>query len=474
MGIQNLRFFAIFLVLVAIILSLYFVVAWVGQTSGVVLSQNTTYQWDEGNFFINWSGYYGAEADVNTTNATLYIIWVWVNNTASDGDWSNHVPWTNFTNSSPLGYDFSNTTLDANYTFYVQPWNSTGYGDNSTNVTIHVDSTAPVITMPQYTNGTLKRSTDTLILNISFSDALSGTTGTLCSVDVNGTNQTIALSSGWCNISTINLTNLADGNQTIKVWVNDTANTFGLNNSYVVYMDTTSPGLSLSLASSARDSLTITISGADGSCTADRSGASISGSTLTESNLICGISYSYTVTCIDAHGNSGTSLATAFTTDSCGGAGTSTPSFWTNTYIVPEEELEQGYTKELAVKNRVRVRIGTEDHHVGIKSLTETQATIEVSSDPVEVVLDIGEDTKVDVTDDDFYDIYVILNGISNNKADITVQKIYEEIPEEELEGAEGEGEGAAPTEGRNLTWLWILIAVVILIAIGWGIKKKK
>ncbi|MEK6926022.1 MAG: Ig-like domain-containing protein [Nanoarchaeota archaeon] len=99
---------------------------------------------------------------------------------------------------------------------------------------VWIDSTAPTITLPAYTNGTQKQNTDTLTLNISVSDSGSGTTGTVCLVDITGTNQTVAYSNGWCNSSSILLTGLSDGNKTIKVYANDSANNFGLNNSFVV------------------------------------------------------------------------------------------------------------------------------------------------------------------------------------------------------------------------------------------------
>jgi len=96
--------------------------------------------------------------------------------------------------------------------------------------------------------------------------------------------------------------------------------------------------------------------------------------------------------------------------------------------------------------------------------------------------LDVGEDAKIDVTNDGFYDIYVILNSIVNNKASITIQNIYEEIPEgegavsttgEEVTG--GDEEMEEEPEETNLTWLWIIIGVLVLAAIiGGGIAVKK
>ena len=99
----------------------------------------------------------------------------------------------------------------------------------------------------------------------------------------------------------------------------------------------------------------------------------------------------------------------------------------------------------------------------------------------LQVVLSVGQDTKFDVNDDDFYDIFVKLNSIENSRADITIQKVSEEVSEETESSVETEGEVTSTGEDsedglekeKNLTWLWILIGVVVVI-IGWFIIKKE
>lgn len=130
-----------------------------------------------------------------------------------------------------------------NYTLYGV--DEAGNMNNSGQRNFIVDATPPTITLPVYTNATSKKNTEILTLNISLSDATSGLTGSVCLVDVNGTNQTLALSGGWCNSTSVNLTNLGDGNQTIKVYANDSVDNFGLNDSYVVWIDTTPPEVTI-------------------------------------------------------------------------------------------------------------------------------------------------------------------------------------------------------------------------------------
>ena len=56
--------------------------------------------------------------------------------------------------------------------------------------------------------------------------------------------------------------------------------------------------------------------------------------------------------------------------------------------------------------------------------LTATTATIEIASDPVEVKLDIGEDAKVNVDGDGFYDLSVTLNSIESGKSVLSSESI--------------------------------------------------
>ncbi len=96
----------------------------------------------------------------------------------------------------------------------------------------------------------------------------------------------------------------------------------------------------------------------------------------------------------------------------------------------------------------------------------------------------VGEDAKVDVANDGFYDVYVLLNSIVNNKANVTIQKIHEEIPEEKQDSAvdtSGEVKGKEVsnenrTEKKSFTWLWVLIIVILIGIFSWWfmIRKKK
>lgn len=164
--------------------------------------------------------------------------------------------------------------------------------------------------------------------------------------------------------------------------------------------------------------------------------------------------------------------------DSPGGGGSGNP-FWRATYGINDEQFKQGYTKELIVKSRIRVRIRNTYHYMGVLELTNTTAKINVSSNPQQATFLIGDLRRFDVTENDYYDIAVVLNGIANDKANITILSISEKVTEETInqekkkeEATTGEEETKEPEETKNLNWLWILMALIIVV-IFVGMKKR-
>ncbi len=440
-----------------------FVLAAPNAPTGLTISDNVSADYDEGVFFVNWSSG-GGDAEANYT---IYLF-------------SNDTLYGTATNNSDLGYNFSNST-EANYTFIVETQNVSGTKVNSTtNISIYVDSSAPSISLPTFTNETSTQNSTTLTLNISVSDGLSGLTGSACIIDVNGTNQTIFVDSGWCNTTNGNLTGLTDGNKFIKVYVNDTVGNLGLNDSYVVQADTTAPSVSATCSpTSVNVGDTVTCS-----CSRSDSGSGIAsvstGSTNPSTSQTGTFSFGCTVT--DNAGNVGSSTATyvveqTYVSPSSGGSSTTT--FWTRgTFSISEEEFEQGHTAGVQEKQRFKIKVEEENHYVGVRELDLTTAKIEVSSDAQEKTLAVGEEWKVEITGDNFYDLKVELDSIENNKANIFVQSINEEAPQQPAEtSAEGENDrntGAQITgnvadeneEGGSLSWIWILIGGILIVGI--------
>jgi hypothetical protein len=154
----------------------------------------------------------------------------------------------------PNGTGFSETCSDSDKNGFCDT-NYTLDSGNLDYLPLTYENNPPVITLPIYINGTYKNSSQILTLNISVTDITSSIS--VCIIDVNGTNQTLTYSDGWCNSSSIYLTGLTEGNKTIKVYANDSANNFGLNDSFVVQIDNTAPNITINTPSGEQTSLTI-------------------------------------------------------------------------------------------------------------------------------------------------------------------------------------------------------------------------
>ncbi|MBU2459406.1 MAG: hypothetical protein KKB29_03540, partial [Nanoarchaeota archaeon] len=382
--------------------------------------------------------------------------------------------------------------------------NGTGVsGTNSTNVSMYIDTTNPGMTIAVPAAAGWKGSS--LVIYTNSTDALSNVTNATISYGFyNSTTANYSITQpGNCNYvssatgfncsATFTTTVLADGNYTLWVNSTDTAGNLGYA-SVAIGVDNTVPTVSVSKSTSATSSVTVAYSCTDAgsgvsTCALSSSSGTFSGSKV--SGLTCGTSYDITITSTDGVANSGSSTV-AMTTSSCsnnnagssGGSSSSSAAVWT-TRTVDDTTFEQGYTSQLGVKNRIQVSVGGTTHHVGIVSVEASKVTIEIASDPVTVSLAPGEDTKVDVNSDNFYDIYILLNSIVNGKADLTIQKINEAVPEgadsvvttgEDLTGTTGTDSSGDETdgEGSSLTWLWVLIGLVVVAAIGLSLRKKR
>lgn len=470
-GEKRFRFFGAFFLL-AIVLIVGFV--WANTAANISFNSASGTSADNNGFFtINWT---------NTTTASAIGNWtvtIWTNNT-----FTNITDAANTTgNATHAGYTWADVT-QGNYTFSFSAFlvNNTHMA-NSTNVSMYVDSTVPVVDWADsgYTNATAKKNTALLTLNISVADTLSGFTDGYCVFDINETNETVAVSGDWCNTTQLNLTGLADGNHTIDIWVNDSANNVGVNlSTYVVWVDTTAPVATFTCSPSVVTQgglVTCTCSGSDAGSSINSS-ATVGTTTITTSATGAQVATGCSVT--DYAGNSHTADGSYIVTDGGGGpASSSTALKWTKTYSISDNQFKEGYTQQLATKGRIKFKVGSTIHQVGVLELTETTAKIEVSSTPQEATLAIGDTRKFDVSEEGYYDISVTLNSILDGKADLTIMSINELITEEsevgeqeKEEDAEGGEEIQESSSIFKKWWFW-LIVVLVIVGIGYYVKEN-
>lgn len=394
--------------------------------------------------------------------------------------------WFNATASTPGSYNLT-----------VSSKNSTDVILNNISVVVN-DTTAPNLTFESPTAAAGANLSQTyLYYNVSSSDVVG--IDTIILRVYNTTDEIYSVNSTTSPLYG-NVSNLSEGTYYMNASVNDSALNVNNSETRIFVLDTTDP-ISVTLespsdgtSSTTNDyNFTFKVNDSngidycnlmfDGSSTASiTSGVNSSGIGLNgiyKSNIAAG-TYSWRVDCYDYAGNSKSSSSRDITVESSGSSGSSgttggtTTSYWSNTFVVSELNLAAGYSRLLGEKDRLKMSIDNENHYVGVTDITGEEVTINVSSDPQTFILDEGEDIKVEVTDDNFYDLYIIVNEVNDDSANLTVEGISIELTPEEIE-ALGSGnlgnETTGITSGQNLEedglgFGGILLTVFIIIVI--------
>jgi hypothetical protein len=175
------------------------------------------------------------------------------------------------------------------------------------------------------------------------------------------------------------------------------------------------------------------------------------------------------------------------------GGGGSIVSKWVKEIKLNDSDLNLGQTlKGLKENYRITFNVRGMGHHMDVKNITNTTATIEIASTPQTVTLAVGGTKKFDFDEDNYYDLSVTLDSILNNMADITLKRISEPIdpsvkdvtggviaPSEETD-QENQNPSAPeqkPIIGFNYFWIIVsaaLIVVIVLIIIFSKLKKSR
>ncbi len=165
------------------------------------------------------------------------------------------------------------------------------------------------------------------------------------------------------------------------------------------------------------------------------------------------------------------------TTRRGGGSGGENPPFWIMTFIGGEDGFDVSHLVNYELKERHRMRISLKGkiHYVGVRSLTTSSALIEVASLPQQKNMAVGEVWKVDIDDDNYYDLSITLNSIHDGFANISVVEIGGEIPKEIIEGGTiGGGTQLGPKSSKGWIWLIIILAVGVLGCLYFCKKRKR
>jgi len=421
-------------------------------------------------------------ADTNGTNATGTGIIV---NTTTVISWTSA---TYLINGSDLAYFWFNATvIPGTYNLTIETVNITG--TYSTNISVEVnDTTNPTATIgvnqTNYFNSSLTNATFDIKCADSYSENDLVLYGNWSGAwHANQTNATAENDSYW-NVS---VTGIADGTYIWTAYCNDTiGNSDWDAANRTLTIDTTDPIASASCTPStvnAGATTTCSCSGTDAT-----SGVNTTTATSTPNTATTG-TFTYNCTATDfarnSHTTSTTYTVTTDNVDEGGSTSSSTTNFWTKgTHTVSDTDFKKSFSKELSQKQRLKIKINSEYHYVGIIELTTTTAKINISSTPQQTTLTIGDEKKFDTNEDSYYDISLKLNSITNNKANITIQSINEiVIPEETiseqelLDQTQQQTQKTQKEKSSIIKWIIvtiITIAALLIIGIAYTKLKKK
>ena len=335
-------------------------------------------------------------------------------------------------------------------------------------------------------DGTGVKGVNITIFNASArSDSNESNTGSSACVSCYSVAPTNTTTAGYFNL-TIDTSQFSDGVYNITIIVNDTNGNTNSTNITNIRIDNTAPTASHSCSPNPAnngDTITCTCTPEDVTSLINPTQTSFVSNPSSTSNG------NTTLTCSfeDNAGNSGSTTVELEVKNPSGGAGGgggggSGGFSYTSTISLENENFEDLGTinQLLSARQRVSLKIAGETHYVGIRELMATNAKVEIFSEPVIVSLDIGEEVKVDIDDDNVYDVHVILNGIVNGKADLTITYIQDEIPQVEIgEGVETTGEiveeekEEPSSKGLNVMLIGLIVLIVIALVF-WILKKRK
>ena len=93
--------------------------------------------------------------------------------------------------------------------------------------------------------------------------------------------------------------------------------------------------------------------------------------------------------------------------------------------------IENGFTLTLGIGAVVSLKINNISHNLFVNSIREKEVIITIHSNPIRIVMREGEERKLNLSSQDYYDLYIKVDKIENKRATITIGRIYETILKE-------------------------------------------
>ena len=450
---------------------------WSNGTANITYSTPGYYNFTEGNNTI----YVYANGTLGGTNSTMIILDVdtinpninftnpttpegnysrraiWANVTANDSYLDKIVinlynsSWTNSTQSSATGF-FVNFTSLADGIYYLNASaNDTAGNTNWTEARkIKLDNTPPFFASIWPANNTWNNGSLSVVLNEPG----------FCWVIFNGTNYTMTADSSRTQFSYTNTTTGNTVNKTVNAtfYCNDTLGQLNASNTIFFGIDGEKPVIGLNYPengiSTPNSTLHFNYTVTDNNQILKNCSIIFDGSILsTDPSVVSGgtdefvssgysaASHTWSISCIDEAGNTGTSGSRTFTktgtsssndgsstTTDNGDTGGADTEYEGTIYNVTGSSIINGTSKRLRESDKLVFKINGTEHSVTVLDINFTSniTGIKIRSTIITADLKAGEEKKFDVTEDNYLDLYIKLNDVKYPRANLTIKEIYE------------------------------------------------
>jgi hypothetical protein len=163
-----------------------------------------------------------------------------------------------------------------------------------------------------------------------------------------------------------------------------------------------------------------------------------------------------------------------------GGGGASIAAPQSQTYSAVLDD-KTGYTKSTAKGDLIKISgsiIG--EHNLTITSVSADEASFVLRSEPMSFSLKVGEIKKFNLTNADYYDLSMKLEGITNGKANVTIKETWELINKYFASGDKNSSSSDKAHFGLAeglpaFTYLIIAFAIFLLgFFISWAVFHKR
>ena len=116
---------------------------------------------------------------------------------------------------------------------------------------------------------------------------------------------------------------------------------------------------------------------------------------------------------------------------------------------ISDSEFASGTYVDLKEEGKISFEVDQEEHDIIVNSIGTDSVEITIQSDPITIILDVGESEKIDLDDDGVYDVRIKLISIENGKAKFYIRELDEVLCTEDWDCGDW-GECVNDLQGRE------------------------